>query len=386
MNIRKEDYQEILAHLVKKRWEGEEFVAFYEGALPVTAQELFTFQTQYDVCEFCYEMSTDLDTYTYLSIRSAIRSMEEALRDETLLIERNGIVDVELMVSLRYQRMEKEQLNNNQNNQIMNEENYDYLSKQVKFTGFGEGLAEALKKEIVKEQETFILTHEPEFGNGDVKATLHFRRSEETGMVFFNKYDLEVKQAADTMTQTFFVGKENSFTLKEAFNLMEGRAVYKELEKLQKVGETYEGTGEKYTAWVQLDFAEAETNGNFKQKRFHDNYGFDLHDAISKLPIRELDDADKKSQMIRSLERGNQHAVTYVKDGEDHKGSIVAIPQFKTVKLFDEKGKEIRQGHEKKQENKLDQNQSKKQGQKTGQKTGNETKVPRKRNQGQRMG
>ncbi len=247
----------------------------------------------------------------------------------------------------------------------MDKENYEYLSNQIKYTGFGEGLAGALQEALTKQQPTFTLTHGPDFGQGDVKATLHFRRSEETGMVFFNRYDLEVKQAADTLKQTFYMGKENNFTLKEAYNLMNGRAVYKDLEKLQKVGEgeavRYEGTGEKYKAWVQLDFKNSDQYGNFDMKYYHDNYGFNLTDALAKLPIKELDDTQEKAKLIRSVERGNLHTVSYVKDEQEHKGTIMAVPQFKTVKMFDSSGKEVRQNAVQKQDQQQSNKQSAKQ-------------------------
>jgi hypothetical protein len=41
-------------------------------------------------------------------------------------------------------------------------------------------------------------------------------------------------------------------TLKEAFNLLEGRAAHKELS----------GKEGKFNAWIQLDFKEKEENGN----------------------------------------------------------------------------------------------------------------------------
>ncbi|SFH38014.1 hypothetical protein [Pedobacter insulae] len=365
MLIRKEEYRDVLDYLQRNRWEGQEFVAFPNSFSAIHKEELSCFPTDYEAQEFCYEMATDQDKYGYLAIRSAYRAMAEANENHSLLIEKHGSIDVSMMVANRYQRLENEQLiNNNQKIKIMNDDNVEYLSNQVKYSGFGDNLTDALKSEIAGKKPAFTLVHQPEFGDGDVKATLHFRRSEETGMVFFNRYELEVKQSADTLKQTFYMGKENNFTLKEAFNLMSGQSVYKELEKLQKVGEgqnaRYEGTGEKYNAWVQLDFEDADSNGQFKMKYYHDNYGFNLPDELAKQPIKELDDVEKKAQMIRSLERGNLHTVTYIKDGEEHKGSIKAVPQFKTVKLFDESGKEVRHSEDKKQDQNQSSSQSKK--------------------------
>ncbi len=89
MKIRKEDYREILEHLVKKRWQGEEYVAFPDGDYPIGKEELYTFHDLYDVQEFCHEMATDVDRYDYLAIRSAYRAMAEVMNDGSLLTERN---------------------------------------------------------------------------------------------------------------------------------------------------------------------------------------------------------------------------------------------------------------------------------------------------------
>jgi hypothetical protein len=59
-------------------------------------------------------------------------------------------------------------------------------------------------------------------------------------MYFFNKYDASL-QAKD-MAQTFYINKGSGITAKEAYNLMEGRAVHKELEnkegEIQSLGRT----------------------------------------------------------------------------------------------------------------------------------------------------
>lgn len=84
MKIRLEDYLSTLDHLKQKRWEGNEFAAFLDQSTQLSREELTFFPNLYDVQEFCYEMSTDLDKYQYLSIRSVYRTMSEALRDKSL--------------------------------------------------------------------------------------------------------------------------------------------------------------------------------------------------------------------------------------------------------------------------------------------------------------
>ena len=141
----------------------------------------------------------------------------------------------------------------------MNQKNFEYLRDQVKFSGFGEGLENELKEKMQKQTPEFQLTHNTKFGNDDVKASLHFKKSDQTDMYFFNRYQVSLtpEQSKDRMEQTFYINKEGSITLKEAYNLMNGRAVNKDLTNKE---------GQVYNTWMQMDFKQMENNGNYKLK------------------------------------------------------------------------------------------------------------------------
>src|ERR1044071_10399868 len=101
-------------------------------------------------------------------------------------------------------------------------------------------------------------------------------------MYFFNSYQLNLKQenTSDIMKQTFYINKGNNITLKEAYNLMNGRAINKDLTNKE---------GQVYNAWVQMDFKETDKNGNYQLKHYHQNYGFDLEKELTKYSIKELE-------------------------------------------------------------------------------------------------
>lgn len=326
MKISKEDYGEIKDFLQQKRWEGEEYVAFCDVDYPICKDELYTFQDLYEAKEFCYEMTTDVDNFDYLSIRSVYRAMSAAENDHTFLIETDNVVDLSNMVTQYYARLKSDQ-----NSKVMNEKNYEYVSDQLKYTGFGDSLTEMLKKHMETETGDFTLIFKPEYGKGQAEALCHFRKSEESGMVFFNKFDLQVVKNDVALMQTFYIGKNNNFTLKEAFNLMHGRSVFKELVKHE--------TDEKYKAWVKLDFKETDEKGNLKMKYYHENYGYNLSEQLEKLPIDGLGNQETKEQIQKSLQRGNQHVVSFAVGDQVVKGFIEAEPQFKTIRQFDENGK-----------------------------------------------
>ncbi|RYY89468.1 MAG: hypothetical protein EOO15_06020 [Chitinophagaceae bacterium] len=222
----------------------------------------------------------------------------------------------------------------------MNEKNYDFLANQVKYTGFGDGLAEVLKEKLAQGAPEFTLRHEAAFGTDKTEATLHFRRSNESDMYFFNRYDLALKneKLQEPLQQSFYIsGKQDNITLKEGYNLLSGRAVHKDLT-------TKEGEG--YRAWVQLDFKQSEANGNFKMKQFHEAYGFDLEKALDKHPIKELRIPEDRESLIKSLERGNRQAVTLEAEGGPKQIFLEAAPQFKSLNLYEANGRRIINGKE----------------------------------------
>lgn len=231
----------------------------------------------------------------------------------------------------------------------MNQENFDYLKDQVKYAGFGEGLESQLREKIEGQRPSFQLQYSHEFGKDQVQATLNFRKSDTADRYFFNSYDVTLKphKEEETIAQTFYLGRANNYTLKEAYNLMAGRAVYKELEKLDRVGEgtavRYEPNGEKYHAWIQLDFKNTDDKGNYRIKSFHENYGFNLQEALQKLPIQQLGNEKDAQELIRSLEKGNRQFVTFTKaDGGTENRYVQANPQYKAITVFDANLKRVR--------------------------------------------
>ncbi|MCF2496778.1 hypothetical protein [Dyadobacter chenhuakuii] len=210
----------------------------------------------------------------------------------------------------------------------MNEKNFEYLRDQVKYSGFGEGLENQLKENIKRQRPEFTLQHQANFGKDELNSSLHFKRSATTDMYFFNSYMASMKQeqATEKMNQTFYVGKDNNITLKEGYNLMSGRAVNKDLTNKE---------GKIYNAWLQMDFKQTDSTGNFKLKQFHENYGFKLENELSKHPIKELQNDQDKTKLMDSLQKGNRQAVTFVENGSEQRRYIEANPQFKSVTVYD---------------------------------------------------
>jgi hypothetical protein len=209
----------------------------------------------------------------------------------------------------------------------MNKENFQYLSDNIKYMGFGENLKSELEKNLNEGKTDFQLHYKAEINKKPFEAMLNFRKSDTTDMYFFNNYHASLgKSDGQKVEQTFYLNKGKGVTSKEAFNLLEGRAVQKDLVTKE---------GQSYKAWMQFNLGYKDSNNNFDVKQFHENYGFDLKAAVEKFAITELRDPEKEKALMQSLQKGNVQSVTIEKEGSSHQMFIEADPQFKKVRLFD---------------------------------------------------
>jgi hypothetical protein len=216
----------------------------------------------------------------------------------------------------------------------MNQKNFEYLKDGLKYLGFGEGLNNKLAEELASGKPEFQINTVNEYGRDKVNYKLDFRKSDQSDMYFFNKYTAAFKPEGDSpeKAQTFYVKKNSGITAKEAYNLLNGRAVNKDLTNTE---------GQPYNAWLQIDFAQKDDNGNHKFKMIHQAYGYDLEKELVKHPIKELGEDVSKQRLMQSLERGNLHQVTFTKADKEEKMFIEANPQFKTLNVFDDRLKKV---------------------------------------------
>lgn len=222
----------------------------------------------------------------------------------------------------------------------MNKKNVEFLKDQIKYTGFGEGYESQLNEKISKDLKEFQLLNRTEFGNDVVVSRLDFSRSESGDLYFFNRYELSFRpqNSEILLKQTFQIGKDSNITQKEAYNLLNGRSVFKEYSKMEKdvIQDKYIATGEKYNAWTQLNFKETDKYGNYKFQMYGDNYGFQLEQALEKLPVAELGDEKTKERLIQSLQKGNLQSVNFVEEnGQLNPCFLAANPRFKVIDVYD---------------------------------------------------
>ena len=224
----------------------------------------------------------------------------------------------------------------------MNAKNLEFLKEGLKYLGFGEGLNNKLTEEVNSGKNEFQLRTENQYGKDKVSYTLDFRKSDQSDMYFFNKYaaNQQGDKPEQDRSQIFYIRKNSGVTAKEAYNLLNGRSVNKDLTNQE---------GEKYNAWIQIDWNQKDDNGNHKFKMIHQAYGFNLEKTLEKYPIKELTELASKEKMLRSLERGNVHQVSFVKGDKEEKMFVEANPQYKAINIYDANMKKVYQENDRKE-------------------------------------
>lgn len=118
--------------------------------------------------------------------------------------------------------------------------NLNSLKKSLVYLGFGNSLTPALEAKIKSGSNKFSIGATAQFDNehflqGNLtKDVVHyellFSKVEEIYSINGFKATLEKGNADDRISNTFFLGKGNDLTAKEAYNLLSGRSILKEVE------------------------------------------------------------------------------------------------------------------------------------------------------------
>lgn len=342
---------ELLAFANNEMKQGNKFIAYNTVNYFLDKDEMYFFKSKYEANEFSNNNISEYDNYKVIHAES---------------------VD-ELLRQIPYGEQLQIQLTNK--NEIMNEKNFEYLKDNIKYHGFGETLNPELENQLAKGQGEFSLAFKTEVNKKEIESTLHFKKSDTTDMYFFNKYDTRLKNDKDeTMAQTFYLNNGSGVTLKEAYNLLHGRAVHKELTNKED---------QKYKAWIQLDFSAKDKHGNYERKQYHENYGYNVKEALSYYPIKEMQKEDDLKTLVRSLEKGNVQMVTLETPGKDLKVFIEANPQYKGINVYTNKMQRLDKDQREEMMQKVESKEEKGKDQKQG--LGGEDKLEKKQGRGKKV-
>ena len=229
---------------------------------------------------------------------------------------------------------EKLNINNQTPNIMETQKEFDqveYLKNQMKYLGFGEGekLHKDLEKGIKSKNQQFEIktTSDKALPENKVDFTLKFNKTD-SGGIFINSYNAKLtNEKNEEISHNFPVNRENTFTAKEAINLLEGRSVKIEFHNPK--------SDQQETAFVQFNFDEPKTEkGNYLFQNFYKNYGVETDKIVEKSNLI-FDKPEYKENTIKSLEKGNIVKVKFEQDNKIVEGKAILNPQNRNLKLYD---------------------------------------------------
>lgn len=233
----------------------------------------------------------------------------------------------------------------------MNENNLDYLKKQLFALGFKDKLNKVLEQAIYKELPDFIIGLDTKRKNkkggfDHLHYDLNFRKSTKSDFYFLNNYEVGLRKQGDPWPrlQLFDPERHHRVTALEAYNLLSGRSVYKEIFR-EKEGNTLNsetGKPDKTGIWMKLDLDITGAYDYHPVQRFYPEYGYKLEESLNKYPFVGLDDDGEKEAVLKDLKKGNLLEMKLAINGRIDPVFVAANPQMKTIDIFDKQMTELR--------------------------------------------
>jgi hypothetical protein len=150
------------------------------------------------------------------------------------------------------------------------------------------------------------------------------------GKVDYVEKEFQKTFRTPAQTQTFFVDRGRGFTVEQAANLIQGRAVFRD--DLLNLG------GDNYAAWIKLDFdSPKDRYQNYTTNQYHvPSYNFDIKEQLERYNIKEMGDEKKAEKLVRDMENGNRPLVTTEKDGQEMRLYLEVAPRYRQLNFFRE--------------------------------------------------
>ncbi len=198
--------------------------------------------------------------------------------------------------------------------------NLDTLKQHLKQAGFSLNLDNVLERMLKQDFPTFHIRYADPLRQKDADFTLHFSKIPGTGQYYLQRFDASSRPSLQALLKnepiqarrSFSLDDKKVFTATEAANLVNGKAVCKEIDGKEQ--------------WIMLN----NTKGISRENEYH-VMKFNLDKALEQLPILELNDRGKAAKLIEGLKTGDVKEVTMLLNGLHQKISLQAAPQHKTV-------------------------------------------------------
>ncbi|WP_158826929.1 hypothetical protein [Mucilaginibacter lacusdianchii] len=237
----------------------------------------------------------------------------------------------------------------------INQQNLEYLQKLQGNLGFGDKLNGVLETAISRELPQFTLginnVHRP-LDNKDINALktdvvqfqLHYNRQKNGDTYFLNAMDVTLHKTGESVPrkQTFDLDRDHRITALQAYKLLSGLSLEKDIYVRPKGSEPDAAKSEKLKAWFKLQLDVTDAFGNHPLKVLRPEYGFQLENTLDKYPIKALAKEDSRTEGLQALRSGNYWSTEIKLGNKSIPVNIAANPVMKSMDIFDKNGREIR--------------------------------------------
>jgi len=238
---------------------------------------------------------------------------------------------------------------------VKNEKNLEYLQKLQSSLGFGDKLNGVLETAISRELPKFTLgisnVHRP-LESKDVNAPksdyiqygLNFNRQKDGDAYFLNTIDVTLHKTGESVPreQTFDIERDHRITALQAYKLLSGLSLEKDIYVRPQGAEPDAKKTEKIKAWFKLQLDVKDAYGNHPLKVLRPEYGYQFESGIGKYPLKGLDKEATKSEGLQAMRNGNYWQTELTIGKKAIPVMVAANPVMKSFDIYDKNMKEIR--------------------------------------------
>jgi hypothetical protein len=137
------------------------------------------------------------------------------------------------------------------------------------------------------------------------RIALEVKQEGQDGLYFLNRYQASLEYASPAKHKEYIFQIQGGLPIssREAFNLLEGRAVCKQLAT---------DFSQKADVWLQFDFNSLDQEGQYKIVKTGQYHAFDLEAVLAQYNIEEMQTARQRTSIINCLRRGDLHPIHLV--------------------------------------------------------------------------
>ncbi|MEJ2881071.1 hypothetical protein [Pedobacter sp. GR22-6] len=228
----------------------------------------------------------------------------------------------------------------------MNENNFEYLKKLLDNLGFGKHLNLVLQQALEKDFNTFSLGMSSAYLSDEakilgsqnrdiVKYQLNFNKSKSSDSVFLNDYRVSLYKPMEVTprTHTFDLERDHRITAWQAYRLLSGFAIEKNVLPQRKEG--VEVPQEARKIWMKLSLDVLDAYDQHPMRRFYPEYGYDLGAALDKYPFTNLASDSIREMALQDLSKGKLFKADMRLYDQIFPVYIAARPESRSLDVYD---------------------------------------------------